>query len=103
MSQLMDKILSKENMMLALKKVQATKGASGVDRISTEDIDKYLKENWTSIKKRILRRRYRPQPVLRVEMPKPGGGIRNIGIPTVVDRVIEQAIVQVITPIAEPH
>ena len=103
MLQLMDKILSKENMMLALKKVQANKGASGVDRISTEDIDKYLKENWTSIKKRILRRRYRPQPVLRVEMPKPGGGIRNIGIPTVVDRIIEQAIVQVITPIAEPH
>lgn len=103
MSQLIDRILSKENMMLALKKVQGNKGASGVDRISTEDIDKYLKENWPSIKKHILRRRYKPQPVLRVEMPKPGGGIRNIGIPTVVDRIIEQAIVQVITPIAEPH
>ena len=103
MSQLIDRILSKENMMLALKKVQDNKGASGVDRISTEDIDKYLKENWPSIKKHILRRRYKPQPVLRVEMPKPGGGIRNIGISTVVDRIIEQAIVQVITPIAEPH
>ena len=103
MSQLIDRILSKENMMLALKKVQDNKGASGVDRISTEDIDKYLKGNWTSIKKRILRRRYKPQPVLRVEMPKSGGGIRNIGIPTIVDRIIEQAIVQVITPIAEPH
>lgn len=90
----MDKIFSKGNMMLALKKVQANKGASGVDRISTEDIDKYLKENCPSIKKRILRRRYKPQPVLRVEMPKSGGGIRieyfNGGYLYVVDIDLEK-------------
>ena len=100
---LMDKILSRDNMMLALKKVKANKGAAGVDGIGVDDIDDYLKEHWPSIKERIQKRKYKPDPVLRVEIPKPGGGVRNLGIPTVVDRVIEQAIVQVITPIVEPH
>ncbi len=100
---LMDKILSRDNMMLALKKVKANKGAAGVDGIGVDDIDDYLKEHWPSIKERIQKRKYKPSPVLRVEIPKPGGGVRNLGIPTVVDRVIEQAIVQVITPIVEPH
>lgn len=100
---LMDKILSRDNMMLALKKVKANKGAAGVDGIGVDDIDDYLKEHWPSIKERIQKRKYKPNPVLRVEIPKPGGGVRNLGIPTVVDRVIEQAIVQVITPIVEPH
>lgn len=100
---LMDKILSRDNMMLALKKVKANKGAAGVDGIGVDDIDDYLKEHWPSIKERIQKRKYKPNPVLRVEIPKPGGGVRKLGIPTVVDRVIEQAIVQVITPIVEPH
>lgn len=100
---LIDEILSRDNMMLALKKVKANKGAGGVDGIGVDEIDDYLKEHWPSIRERILKRRYKPQPVLRVEIPKPGGGVRNLGIPTVVDRVIEQAIVQVITPIVEPH
>lgn len=103
MSQLMDEILSRENMALAYKKVKANKGASGVDGISTEEVQGYLKENWPSIKERIQRRKYKPQPVLRVEIPKPAGGVRNLGIPSVVDRIIEQAIVQVITPIVEPY
>lgn len=100
---LIDEILSRDNMMLALKKVKANKGAAGVDGIGVDDIDDYLKEHWPSIKERIQKRKYKPNPVLRVEIPKPGGGVRNLGIPTVVDRVIEQAIVQVITPIVEPH
>lgn len=103
MSQLMEKILSGENMKLAHKKVKANKGAAGIDGISVDDIDGYLKENWTSIRENIRNRKYRPEPVLRVEIPKPDGGIRKLGIPTVTDRIIEQAIVQVITPIVEPY
>ena len=103
MDKLMKEILNRENMIQALKKVKANKGASGVDGIGVDEIDAYLKENWLSIKESILWRKYKPQPVLRVEIPKPGGGVRKLGIPTVVDRVIEQAIVQVITPVVEPH
>ena len=102
-SQLMEKVLSRENLTLAYKKVKANKGASGVDGISVDEIQGHLKENWPSIKERIQKRKYKPQPVLRVEIPKPAGGVRKLGIPSVVDRIIEQAIVQVITPIVEPH
>jgi len=99
----MEKILSRENMAQAYKKVKANKGASGIDGITTDEIYEYLKENWPSIKERIQKRKYRPQPVLRVEIPKANGGVRKLGIPSVVDRIIEQAIVQVITPIVEPY
>jgi RNA-directed DNA polymerase len=99
----MEEILSRENMTLAYKKVKANKGASGVDGITTDEVQEYLKENWASIKERIQKRKYKPQPVLRVEIPKPAGGVRKLGIPSVVDRIIEQAIVQVITPIVEPY
>ena len=99
----MDDILSRENMMQAYKKVKANKGAGGVDDIDVDEVAEYLKENWADIRTRIRERRYKPQPVLRVEIPKPNGGMRKLGIPTVVDRIIEQAIVQVITPIVEPH
>lgn len=103
MSQLMEQILSRENMTLAFRKVKANKGASGVDGISVDEVREYLEENWQSIRERIQKRKYKPQPVLRVEIPKPAGGVRKLGIPSVVDRIIEQAIVQVITPVAEPY
>lgn len=103
MSKLLDQILSKENMNLAYKKVKANKGASGIDDVTVEEVYDYIKENWNSIKEKILKRKYKPQPVLRVEIPKPNGGVRKLGIPTVMDRIIEQAIVQVITPIVEPY
>jgi group II intron reverse transcriptase/maturase len=103
MSQLMEEILSRENMKLAHKKVKANKGISGIDGVSVDEIDEYLKEHWVDIKERIQKRKYNPQPVLRVEIPKADGGVRKLGIPNVVDRIIEQAIVQKITPIAEPH
>ena len=103
MSELLEKILGRENMRMALDKVKANKGAAGIDGIEIEDIDQYLRENWVEIRNKIRRRKYKPQPVRRVEIPKPNGGVRNLGIPTVVDRVIEQAITQVLTPIAEPH
>ena len=103
MSALLEKILSRDNMLAALDKVKANKGDGGIDGISVNEIDQYLKENWVDIRDKIRRRKYKPKPVRRVEIPKPNGGVRNLGIPTVVDRVIEQAIVQVLTPIAEPH
>lgn len=103
MAELLEHILSSGNMLVALNKVKANKGAGGVDGISTKEIDQYLKDNWVEIKDKIRQRKYKPKPVRRVEIPKPNGGVRNLGIPTIVDRVIEQAIAQVLTPIAEPH
>ena len=103
MSQLLEEILSRENMQLAYKRVKANKGAGGVDGITIEEVDKYLKENWEDIQEKIRRRKYKPKPVKRVEIPKPNGGVRNLGIPTVADRIIEQAIAQRLTPIVEPH
>lgn len=103
MSQLLEEILSKDNMRRAYKKVKANKGASGIDGIGYNEIDEYLKENWETIKDRIRRRKYKPKPVRRVEIPKPNGGVRNLGIPTIVDRIIQEAMVQVLTPIAEPY
>ncbi|MBQ3521166.1 MAG: group II intron reverse transcriptase/maturase [Firmicutes bacterium] len=103
MSQLLEKILERDNMMSAYKKVKANGGTSGIDGISTKEVRDYLVKNWSSIRERIRQRKYKPQPVLRVEIPKPNGGVRNLGIPNVIDRIIEQAIVQVLTPIVEPH
>lgn len=103
MSQLLETILERENMMSAYKKVKANGGASGIDGITTKDVRNYLVKNWSSIAERIRQRKYKPQPVLRVEIPKPNGGVRNLGIPSVIDRIIEQAIVQILTPIVEPY
>ena len=102
MSQLLEEILSKENMTLAYKRVVANKGASGVDGITTDEVKDYLAENWESIREKIRNRKYKPLPVRRVEIPKPNGGVRKLGIPSVVDRIIEQAIAQKLTPIVEP-
>jgi len=103
MSKLLDKILSRENMLEAYNQVKSNKGSAGIDGITIEEIDDYLRQNWRLTKELIKQRKYRPQPVLRVEIPKPNGGIRQLGIPTVMDRMIQQAIVQVISPICEPH
>ena len=102
MSQLLEEILSRDNMMRAYKRVVANKGASGVDGITTEEVRQYLIENWENIREQIRNRKYKPLPVRRVEIPKPNGGVRNLGIPSVVDRIIEQAISQRLTPIVEP-
>ena len=88
-------------MYQALKSVCSNKGSSGVDGITIDEIDGYIRENWPRIKVEIEERCYKPQPVLRVEIPKPNGGTRNLGIPTVMDRVIQQAIVQVLSPIVD--
>ena len=87
MSELLDKILSKNNMNTAYKRVCSNKGAGGVDGVSVEDLGDYIKENWDSIRNQIRSREYKPQPVRRVEIPKPNGGVRKLGIPTVMDRI----------------
>ena len=102
MSRLLDEILADDNIELAQKRVYSNKGASGVDGVTVQELSSYMEENWQSIKAQIQERKYRPQPVLRVEIPKPNGGVRKLGIPTVVDRVIEQAIAQKLSPIFEP-
>ena len=102
MSEMLEKILSNENIEKAYRRVYANKGAGGVDGVTTKELAEYMQENWSSIKEQIRTRTYKPQPVLRVEIPKPNGGVRKLGIPTVMDRVIEQAITQVITPMFEP-
>ena len=89
-------------MKRARDRVYANKGASGVDEVTVQELDAYLSENWASIKKAIQERTYRPQPVRRVEIPKESGGKRKLGIPTVVDRTIQQAIAQVLNPMFEP-
>ena len=75
MSALLERILSRGNMYMALDKVKANKGAGGIDGIEIEDIDQYLRENWVEIRDKIRRRKYKPQPVRRVEIPKPNGGV----------------------------
>ena len=102
MSEMLEKILSNENIEKAYKRVCANKGAGGVDGVTTKELEVYMRENWNSVKEQIRTRTYKPQPVLRVEIPKPNGGVRKLGIPTVIDRVIEQAITQVLTPIFDP-
>ena len=102
MSEMLEKILSDENIKTAYKRVYANKGVGGVDGVTVNELEEYMKEHWSSIKEQIRERKYRPQPVLRVEIPKPNGGVRKLGIPTVIDRVIEQAIAQVLTPIFDP-
>jgi len=103
MSKLLDKIVSRENMLEAYNQVKSNKGSAGIDGMTIEEMDNYLRQNWRLTKELIKQRKYKPQPVLRVEIPKPNGGIRQLGIPTVMDRIIQQAIVQVMSPICESH
>ena len=103
MSELLEKILDKKNMNVAYKRVCSNKGAGGVDDVTVEELGDYIRENWDSIRERIRKREYKPQPVRRVEIPKPDGGKRKLGIPTVMDRVIQQGIAQVISPMCEVH
>ncbi len=103
MSELLNKILERENMNQAYQKVKANKGAAGIDEVTVEELNKYIKENWSSIKEQIVSRTYRPQPVKRVKIPKASGGTRDLGIPTVMDRVIQQAMVQILSPMCEKY
>lgn len=99
---LLNQILSRENMLLALKRVERNKGSHGVDMMPVQNLRQHMVENWSSIKESILQGSYEPMPVRRVEIPKPDGGIRLLGIPTVTDRLIQQAIAQVLSRIYDP-
>ena len=99
---LLKQILSRENMLLALKRVEKNKGSHGVDMMPVRNLRQHIVENWSSIKEAILKGTYNPMPVRRVEIPKPDGGVRLLGIPTVTDRLIQQAIAQVLSKIYDP-
>jgi len=100
--ELLEKILDKDNLNRAFKRVKANKGAPGIDGITVDEIGAYLRENQKTIIKRIFSGKYTPDPVRRKEIPKPDGGIRKLGIPTVKDRIFQQAIKQQLMPIYEP-
>ncbi len=103
----MERILDENNIRLAQEQLIGNRGAGGVDGMSVGRLATYMTEKYSEIKRSILAREYRPQPVRRVEIPKPSGGIRKLGIPTAVDRTIQQAISQILSPIFEqefqPH
>lgn len=98
---LMGQILSKENLNEAYLQVVRNKGAEGVDGMKYTELKEYLEKNGEIIKEQLRTRKYKPQPVRRVEISKPDGGVRNLGVPTVVDRFVQQAVAQVLTPIYE--
>lgn len=93
---LMEVVCSRENLWRALTRVQANKGSAGVDGMTVHQLPDYLKEHWPAIREQLFQGAYKPQPVKRVEIPKPDGGVRKLGIPTVLDRFIQQAVLQVL-------
>ena len=99
---LLGRILDKDNLNRAYKRVKANKGAPGVDGMTIEEALPWLRENNHGLVERIRKGKYTPSPVRRVEIPKPDGGIRKLGIPTVIDRIIQQAMAQQLIPIYEP-
>jgi RNA-directed DNA polymerase len=102
--QLLAAVVERKNMWLALKQVERNSGAAGVDNMTVGQLRSYLREHWLRIKEELLAGSYQPQPVLKVEIPKPGSkGMRMLGIPTVVDRLLQQALHQVLSPLFEPY
>jgi RNA-directed DNA polymerase len=91
---MMEEIVERENLKVALRRVKANKGAPGVDGLTVDQLDDHLKQHWPAIRERLLSGTYRPKPVKRVEIPKPDGGVHKIGIPTVLDRMVQQAVMQ---------
>lgn len=98
----MEEVCERANLKAALRRVKRNKGGPGIDDMTVEELPGYLKVEWPQIREELLGGRYRPRPVKRVEIPKPGGGVRKLGIPTVVDRFIQQAILQVLQPQWDP-
>jgi RNA-directed DNA polymerase len=94
--QLMEEVCERENCKQALARVKANKGSAGVDGMTVQQLPEHLKQHWPAIREQLLSGTYKPQPVKRVEIPKPDGGVRKLGIPTVLDRFIQQAVMQVL-------
>jgi RNA-directed DNA polymerase len=99
---MMERIVSRENTLRALKRVEKNKGSHGADQMPVQNLRAHMVENWNDLKSSLLSGTYIPSPVRRVEIPKPDGGVRKLGIPTVTDRFIQQAITQALTPIYDP-
>ena len=99
--ELWEQVWARENLTAALKRVESNGGAAGNDGMTVSDLRGYLKEKWLEIRAALERETYKPSPVRRVEIPKPDGGVRQLGIPSVIDRLLQQAIAQVLTPIFE--
>ncbi|MGQ0525619.1 MAG: group II intron reverse transcriptase/maturase [Betaproteobacteria bacterium] len=100
---LLECVLTRENLRRALRQVRQNQGAPGIDGMSVDELPEYLRHRWPEIRAQLIAGRYRPQPVRRVEIPKPDGRKRLLGIPTVLDRFIQQAIAQVVSAQWEPH
>ena len=99
---LLERVLSRNNVQKAWKRVKANKGVPGIDRMSIEDFPEFARAQWGNIRDSLMAGTYQPSPVKRVEIPKPTGGTRPLGIPTVLDRLIQQAMYQVMMPIFDP-
>ena len=93
---LMEEVCERENCKQALKRVKANKGSPGVDGMTVQQLPGFLQQHWPAIREQLQSGTYKPQPVRRVEIPKPDGGVRKLGIPTVLDRLIQQAVMQVL-------
>ena len=98
----MDEVVTDENCTLALAAVKRNKGAAGIDRMTTTELERHLQAHWEKIRAKLLAGTWVPSPVRRVEIPKPSGGTRMLGIPTVQDRFIQQLVLQALTPIFDP-
>ena len=99
---LMEQVVRRENMLAVYRRVKRNGGAPGVDGMTVDELWDDCRKRWSDVRDQLLSGRYQPQPVRRVEIPKPGGGVRMLGIPTVMDRLIQQALLQVLTPIFDP-
>src|SRR5438876_5827526 len=106
-NRLMEEVCERENLKESLRQVKGNKGSAGVDGITVSQLTDYLKQHWPVIREQLLNGAYEPKPVRRVEIPKPDGGARKLGIPTVLDRFIQQAVMQVLQrrwdPTFSPH
>ncbi len=100
--ELMERVVERSNMKLAYQRVVENKGAPGIDEMPVSELKDWLAVHWPSVKKALLEGRYMPRPVRRVDIPKPNGGVRTLGVPTVVDRLIQQALHQALQPLFEP-
>ncbi|MGG3998094.1 group II intron reverse transcriptase/maturase, partial [Aneurinibacillus thermoaerophilus] len=100
---MMEQLLARDNLLRALKQVERNKGSHGVDGMSVKSLRRYIMDHWHDIRRSIEAGTYEPRPVRRVEIPKPNGGVRQLGIPTVLDRFIQQVIAQILTSVFDPY
>jgi len=99
---LMEKVVEGGNVKAALKRVRQNKGSPSVDGMTVDELPKYLVENWEGVRAQLLNGTYQPKPVREVEIPKNGGGVRKLGIPSALDRFVQQSILQVLQPMFDP-